>query len=274
MSVADGRFECKFDYPNLVGKKFNNLTITKFLGKGKKELMVEVFCDCSPDKRLIKQAYNVVSGHTKSCSLSCKLKSNFYILICPGCNQSVEVNVSRPRKFCSVPCKIQFNKNIPNHIKEERFWKCVDKTPGFGPWGDCWFWKSSLSGNDRGSLYFSGKAKTAPRISYEIHHGVILPPCMNLTEKNLVCHSCDIPRCVNPAHLWLGTDKDNAIDRNNKGRGYVVSVSKPKLDEHMVRQIRELTIQGEKTIDIAKKFNVNRKTIRSVLNGKSWRRVK
>ena len=72
----------------------------------------------------------------------------------------------------------------------------------------CWEW----TGLKYPSGYGRFCKKYAHRFSYEIHKGEIY--------NNLkVCHSCDNPSCVNPEHLWLGTQKDNVQDRDKKGRG-------------------------------------------------------
>lgn len=62
-----------------------------------------------------------------------------------------------------------------------------------------------------GRLRVDGKKVLAHRASYEEFNGAI-------TDGLLVCHSCDTPSCINPDHLFLGTDKDNFHDSLNKGR--------------------------------------------------------
>lgn len=87
---------------------------------------------------------------------------------------------------------------------KEKFMARVQKTKS------CWLWKGpTLKGYGR--FHFNRKTYTSNRAAYilfkgEIPHGLI------------VCHSCDNPSCVNPDHLWLGTNNDNCQDKMKKGR--------------------------------------------------------
>jgi hypothetical protein len=93
---------------------------------------------------------------------------------------------------------------------EERFWTRVS----WGPADRCWPWTGAGRGNGYGHVHRSGRGATttlAHRLSWEIHHGPI-------PEGLFVLHRCDNPRCVNPAHLFLGTQKTNIHDMIGKGR--------------------------------------------------------
>ena len=79
----------------------------------------------------------------------------------------------------------------------------------------CWVWVGTKYPNGYGRFGVFGKNVYAHRFAFEI---------FNLVEGEMpkglfVCHSCDNPSCVNPEHLWLGTARDNALDREKKGRG-------------------------------------------------------
>ena len=89
----------------------------------------------------------------------------------------------------------------------ERFWNKV-KLPAHPH--DCWMWQGNSS-NTYGQHRVKDIIIGAHRFSYEHFVGTI-------PEGMHVCHSCDTPKCVNPQHLWVGTNLDNRHDMLNKGR--------------------------------------------------------
>ena len=97
--------------------------------------------------------------------------------------------------------------DIAGPLFVERMWKTSVLTP-------CGCWESQRCDNGIGyvHVFFRGKRQSLHRISYLIHKG-------QLGDLD-VCHTCDNKRCWNPAHLWLGTHRQNMIDHVNKGRHY------------------------------------------------------
>ena len=76
---------------------------------------------------------------------------------------------------------------------------------------NCWIWKGRLNYTGYGTFKFKGKNYSAHRFSYKYHYG-------EFDESLFVCHHCDIRRCCNPEHLFLGTHTDNMQDCIKKNR--------------------------------------------------------
>lgn len=75
----------------------------------------------------------------------------------------------------------------------------------------CWIWQGASFTDGYGKCGWFGKTRRAHRVFYEVYKGAI-------PEGLLVLHKCDTPLCVNPDHLWLGTQNDNSRDMISKGR--------------------------------------------------------
>jgi len=143
---------------------------------------------------------------------------------------------------------------------EEMFWEKVDKSV------DCWEW-TACEYQGYGQIRLRGKLWKAHRFSWFLRYGKI--------PKGLfVCHHCDNPACVNPEHLFLGTQKDNMQDAVKKGRmqkGMDRWCS--KLTEAQVLSIRREYAEGKSQSELARKYGVDQTTIHYIVTRKTWKHI-
>lgn len=153
----------------------------------------------------------------------------------------------------------------------ERFWAKVDKNgpipEQFPELGPCWIWMASLNTGGYGQIgpKSYGKPLRAHIASWLLHNGPI-------PKKLCVCHDCDNRRCVNPAHLFLGTHADNMRDMAFKKRvAHGERCYHAKLRETDVRFIRALDLPkyGAQML-LARLFGVSRTTICTIRKRKVW----
>lgn len=111
----------------------------------------------------------------------------------------------------------------------------------------------------------AGKQYYAHRLAYLVTKGAI-------PQGMCVCHSCDNPNCINPDHLWLGTNKENHDDKVKKGRGARGETHfNSKLTEEAVKLIRANPQLPAK--DLAKVFGVTKDAINRIRRGVLWRHI-
>ncbi len=144
----------------------------------------------------------------------------------------------------------------------------------------CWLWVGKTNGCGYGQYVIDKKPYPAHRYSWAIVNG---DPDRNL----LVCHRCDNPSCVNPGHMFLGTDADNLRDAKNKGRmrGNPNLYRKRlacqvgmlnhnnRLTEGQVMEIRELYRLGNGRTDLAKQFSISSAQIIRIVRRVQWKHL-
>jgi hypothetical protein len=139
---------------------------------------------------------------------------------------------------------------------------------------ECWLWKGPKQSSGYGVISLKGKMRTVHRLSYELHSGPV-------PEGLLVCHTCDVRTCWNPAHLFTGTHQDNALDMTAKGRGrfqqpgirYVKGEKSGRsvLTAQSVAEIRELVELGCPQDRLAQHYGVRQSMISRIKTGANWR---
>lgn len=170
-------------------------------------------------------------------------------------------------KYCSIECQ-HMGLEIP---LEERFWANVEKG------ADCWTWIGFKSTRGYGQITTNKVPEGAHRVSWKIHHGPI-------PDGLFVLHKCDNPPCVNPSHLFVGTPRENMLDKVRKGRqnreGCVnknprrgSSNPSAKLLEGDVSRIRAMIKDRVPQREIAESFGVSRDTIYKISKGVLWSHV-
>ena len=154
----------------------------------------------------------------------------------------------------------------------ERFWEKVDKTK------ECWEWTSALGTSGYGSFSATSiglsRSAQAHRVSWILANGAI-------PKALYVLHKCDNRRCVNPAHLFLGSHLDNMVDKVRKSRqsrGTVHSstcrgelVGNSKLTKAMVISIR---LDPRPKTTIAADYGITQGLVSYIKNRKIWRHLK
>lgn len=125
----------------------------------------------------------------------------------------------------------------------------------------CWLWQGATGSDGYGRVRRRGVTHSAHRFAYELFKAPI-------PEDLCVMHRCDVPQCVNPIHLILGTKADNSHDMPSKGRqGKAI----PKLAFEDVVEARRLLERGATKAHVAERFGICRSTVQDIESGACWR---
>lgn len=151
----------------------------------------------------------------------------------------------------------------------------------------CWLWTGTVNGAGYGTIGLGSAAMGkgfVHRVSYELFVGPI-------TKGMIVCHHCDVKRCVNPDHLFLGTYLDNIIDSQRKGRWRMGPTwastdrmqwqkecrgerhGQSKLSDSDVAEIRRRHASGETMAELARHFPVTRRMISNIIHRRNWAHI-
>jgi hypothetical protein len=179
-------------------------------------------------------------------------------------------------------------------VDEARFWAKVNKDGPTMPHMEspCWLWTAATGSTGYGQFFIDGKAKNtrkAHRVVWTLFNGPI--PHDGSAHGICVCHHCDNPACVNPEHLFLGTNADNVRDKTVKGRNNSPRGDKngsrlhpeklkrgeangrAKLTATQVIEIRALYASGISQNSLSAQFEVARTLIQQIVQSKIWKHL-
>lgn len=191
---------------------------------------------------------------------------------CGVCGKLFAVVSWRKQRHCSRECSNAWKGSREGTA--ERFWSKVDKSGGPD---SCWRWLAALDTAGYGKFSVGPKGANfmvrASRFALATRIGDF--------GDLFACHTCDNKWCCNPAHLFPGTPKDNAVDCMNKGRtnkgakwfAHERNHVHIKLDEATVMELRALRSAGAGVTDLAKSVGLSEGAMSRVLRGERWRHV-
>lgn len=151
----------------------------------------------------------------------------------------------------------------------DRFWSYIDKKSD----DECWEWTSYKRGN-YGLFYLNGKSVSAHRLSWFLDNGPI-PEFGSNGKRICVLHRCDNPPCINPHHLFIGTDKENSEDRDQKGRRVPFRpVGKlngnATVSQSIVKKEEDLLKNGLKSVVIAGELGISEALVENIKYKRHW----
>jgi hypothetical protein len=131
----------------------------------------------------------------------------------------------------------------------------------------CWEWLAGTDKDGYGKFWINGETLRAHRVVFTMMFGKV-------PNGLCVCHVCDNPGCVNPAHLWAGTTNDNNVDKGEKNRApFGINHGRHKLPVEKVRRIMELKAKGIGPSEIGRQVGLSVGHVSNVYYGKTWNRI-
>ncbi len=186
-----------------------------------------------------------------------------------GCESEQKVKGFCHRHYQRFWAGLSLEPTVIRGDDERRFWSKVEKTD------TCWFWRGCLSVHGYGRFAMGKGSVAAHRYSYQLAFGKI--PKGEGYHGTCVCHTCDVRNCVNPTHLWLGSNADNSTDKISKGRDVVLrgeASGTARLKEADVLEIRRLyAIGGFTQKELGERFGVSEAGAQKIIARKIWRHI-
>lgn len=184
-------------------------------------------------------------------------------------------SLAKPRYGCNSAEELKIETVTPELIRR------IESKITINPETGCWEWTGckTRKRNGHGRIHY-GRTPEGKQIMLLVHrlmYAIVVGP---VREGENICHRCDNRPCVNPAHLFLGTNQDNVDDREAKGRNVVKKRSqhyKAKLSEAQVAEIRRRVVitgtgrYGGNCGQLAREFGVQRTQIANIFHNRSWK---
>ena len=187
-----------------------------------------------------------------------------------GCSKPVSAKGKCGTHYKAAWARARREPPSPRPQLIDRLMRSVSKTE------TCWLWSGTVSDSGYGVI---SDSSGHPRVK-KVHRVVYAHFVGEIPNGMMVCHRCDVPLCVNPEHLWLGTNADNMRDMGEKGRSLFhkrnfvgENHGNSKLTESQVRAIRQRRADGLTFAAIGAEFNISTSSAHLVCAGRSWRHV-
>jgi len=170
---------------------------------------------------------------------------------CKGCGVIFHRHPRGPNRniYCTNKCQAAHYQPEP---LIDFFWRHTQKGDG------CWLWTGPRHAKGYGAFRWNRRSYLAHRVSYELLVGEIP------IDRPHVCHRCDVPLCVNPAHLFLGSHLDNMSDMTVKNRF---------LHKLTVEQVRAIRADNRVYRIISEEYGVGQSVISQIKSRQLWRHI-
>lgn len=134
----------------------------------------------------------------------------------------------------------------------------------------CHLWTGATRQSGKYGVFWDGKKYVSShRFAWEVANGEI-------PTGKLILHKCDVPSCVNPAHLYAGTQSENILDAVSRGRLNRTTRARGERSGRAIlseQQAVEILASKERIATLAKRYGVHWMTIKAIISGKSWKHL-
>ena len=216
---------------DITGHRFGRIVAIRFSGKNKHGQRQYLF-KCDCGNEKIIDAHSVKRGKTSSC----------------GCFSKESLAMGH-----------RWKKQTHEERAAETLLKHIVKTD------TCWVWKGRTNKKGYGIIGFRNEdGRMAHRVAWILKNGEI-------PEGLCVCHKCDNPPCVNPDHLFLGTNQENIADRHAKGRS-----NAPRGEQHGMsvlndHQVKQIQSDPRPSRQVGKTYGISKTHVLRIKKGESWK---